>query len=68
MNRKSFVNVISLNATLLNNFDFDQYKVTQYNSLNVRLSNSQLNKLTVLRMGIFGASHGWGEGERDPLP
>ena len=26
-------------------FDFYQYKMTQYNSLNVKLSNSQLNKL-----------------------
>ena len=25
-------------------FDFYQYKMTQYNSLNVKLSNSQLNK------------------------
>ena len=29
----------------MNNFDFYQYKMTQYNSLNVKLSNSQLNKL-----------------------
>ena len=27
------------------NFNFYQYKMTQYNSLNVNLSNSQLNKL-----------------------
>ena len=26
-------------------FNFDQYKMTQYNNLNVKLSNSQLNKL-----------------------
>ena len=26
-------------------FDFYQYKMTQYNSLNVKLSNSELNKL-----------------------
>ena len=26
-------------------FDFYQYKMTQYNSLNVKLSNSQVNKL-----------------------
>ena len=26
-------------------FNFYQYKITQYNSLNVKLSNSQLNKL-----------------------
>ena len=26
-------------------FNFYQYKMTQYNSLNVKLSNSQLNKL-----------------------
>ena len=26
-------------------FNFHQYKTTQYNSLNVKLSNSQLNKL-----------------------
>ena len=25
-------------------FDFYQFKMTQYNSLNVKLSNSQLNK------------------------
>ena len=36
-NCKSF-NVIKL-------FNFYQYKMTQYNSLNVKLSNSQLNKL-----------------------
>ena len=29
----------------LSGFDFCQYKMTQYNSLNVELSNSQLNKL-----------------------
>ena len=29
----------------MNNLDFYQYKVTQYNNLNVKLSNSQLNKL-----------------------
>ena len=26
-------------------FDFGQYKMTQHNSLNIKLSNSQLNKL-----------------------
>ena len=29
----------------LSGFDFYQYKMTQYNSLIVKLSNSQLNKL-----------------------
>ena len=38
-NCKSFINVI-----LLNKFDFYQYKMTQYNSLIVKLSNSQLNE------------------------
>ena len=28
-----------------NKLDFHQYKMTQYNNLNVKLSNSQLNKL-----------------------
>ena len=27
-------------------FNFSQYKMTQYSSLNVKLSNSQLNKFT----------------------
>ena len=42
------LNAISLNAILLNekySLIFYQYKMTQYNSLNVKLSNSQLNKL-----------------------
>ena len=30
---------------MIEEFDFYQYKMTQYNSLNVKLSNSQLNKL-----------------------
>ena len=34
MNCKSFIK-----------FNFCQYEMTQYNSLNVKLSNSQLNKL-----------------------
>ena len=41
------MNTISLNAILLNtkySLIFYQYKMTQYNSLNVKLSNSQLNK------------------------
>ena len=29
----------------LSEFDFYQYKMTQYSSLNVKLSNSQFNKL-----------------------
>ena len=37
-NCKSFVNVIEW-------FNFCPYKMTQYNSLNIKLSNSQLNKL-----------------------
>ena len=40
-------NAILLNAVLLNtkySLIFQQYKMTQYNSLNVKLSNSQLNK------------------------
>ena len=37
------MNVIPLSAISLSNFY--QYKMTQYNSLNVNLSNSQLNKL-----------------------
>ena len=42
------MNAILLNMILLYTnyiyFDFYQYKMTQYNSLNVKLSNSQLNK------------------------
>ena len=35
-----------MNAILLKcRFNFFQYKMTQYNSLNVKLSNSRLNKL-----------------------
>ena len=30
---------------MIEEFDFYQYKMTQYNSLNLKLSNSQLNKL-----------------------
>ena len=33
------------NAISLKQFNFYQYKMTQYNSLNVKLSSSQLNKL-----------------------
>ena len=46
-NRKSFLNIISLNVKY--SLIFHQYKVTQYNSLNVKLSNSQLNKLKSAR-------------------
>ena len=35
-----------MSATLLNANNFHQYKMTQHNSLNEKLSNSQLNKLT----------------------
>ena len=38
---KSFVNAILSKC----NFNFYQYEMTQYNSLNVKLSNSQLDKL-----------------------
>ena len=31
---------------IIKRFNFYQYKMTQYNRLNVKLSNSQLNKLT----------------------
>ena len=37
------MNTVPLNAEYI--LIFYQYKVTQYNSLNVKLSNSQLNKL-----------------------
>ena len=30
---------------MIKRFNFYQYKMTQYNNLNVKLSNSQLNKL-----------------------
>ena len=30
---------------IIKSFNFYQYKMTQYNSLNVKLSNSQFNKL-----------------------
>ena len=44
-NRKSFVNTILLNAKFIKYFFFlINIKMTQYNSLNVKLSNSQLNK------------------------
>ena len=42
------MSTISLNVTLLNRkyiLIFINIKMTQYNSLNVKLSNSQLNKL-----------------------
>ena len=39
------MNVISLNTNIMKKFNFYQYKMTQCNSLNVKLSNSQLNKL-----------------------
>ena len=42
-NRKSFVNTISLNAK--RNLIFINIKMAQYNSLNIKLSNSQLNTL-----------------------
>ena len=32
-------------CNFIENFNFKQYKMTQYNTLNVKLSNSQLNKL-----------------------
>ena len=41
-NCKSFVNAILFSATSLN---FYQYKMTQYDSLNLKLSNSQLNEV-----------------------
>ena len=41
-NCKSFVNAIPFSATSLN---FYQYKMTQYDSLNLKLSNSQLNEV-----------------------
>ena len=47
-NHKGFVSAAPLNATSLNteySLIFYPYKMTQYNSLNVKLSNSQLNKL-----------------------
>ena len=34
-----------MNANIIKIFNFYLYKKTQYNSLNVKLSNSQLNKL-----------------------
>ena len=40
---KSLVNAIPLSTRY--SFNFYQYKMTQYNSLNVKLSNSQLNEL-----------------------
>ena len=39
------MNAIPLNINIVNKFNFYLYKMTQYNSLNVKLSNSQLNKL-----------------------
>ena len=39
---QNFVNVIKCNFV---NFHFYQYKMTQYNSLNIKRLNSQLNKL-----------------------
>ena len=59
--KESFVNVIQQS-------NFHQYKITQYNRLNVKLSNSQLNKLksaiknqseVVIRLSsnMIGSSH-----------
>ena len=42
-NCKSFVNTVLMNAKY--SLIFYQYKMTQYNSLNVKLSNSQFKKL-----------------------
>ena len=53
--------------------------MTQYNSLNVKLSNLQHDKLksaieggtevvlTLFRMGIFGSAHKWGGGPKKTL-
>ena len=38
------MNAVSLNENIIKMFNFYLYKMTQYNSLNVKLSNSQLNK------------------------
>ena len=43
--RPAPLNAISLNANIIMMFNFFLYKMTQYNSLNVKLSNSKLNKL-----------------------
>ena len=43
--RPAPLNAISLNANIIMIFNFFLYKMTQYNSLNVKLSNSKLNKL-----------------------
>ena len=40
------MNAISLNANIIKMFNFYLYKMTQYDSLTVKLSNSQLNKFT----------------------
>ena len=39
------MNAIPLNTVLLNNLIFIDIKITKYDSLNVKLSNSQLDKL-----------------------
>ena len=39
------MNAIPLNTHIKKWFSFSMYKMKQYNSLNVRLSNSQVNKL-----------------------
>ena len=41
-NYKSFLSTVKCN--FIDWYNFYQYKMTQYNSLNVKLSNSQLNK------------------------
>ena len=38
------MNVILMNSNIIKMFNFYLYKMTQYNSLNVKLSNSQLDK------------------------
>ena len=39
------MNAILMNSNIIKMFNFYLYKMTQYNSLNVKLSNSWLNKL-----------------------
>ena len=39
------MNAVSLKENIIKMFNFYLYKMTQYNSLNVKLSNSWLNKL-----------------------
>ena len=43
--KRNYFGISARNSKSFINFNFYQYKMAQYNRLNVKLSNSQLNKL-----------------------